>query len=76
MDKHAEKNWYKYYHYSVDCILKKHIGKLSNIKQKEIKIQIKSFEDKMAKAIEIENYEVAGVLKLKIQELQQQLNNN
>jgi len=33
--------------------------------------QIKSLEAKMTKAIKVENYEVAGVLKLKIQELRQ-----
>ena len=35
--------------------------------------QIKNLEDKMAKAVKVENYEVAGVLKLKIQELREQL---
>jgi len=40
-----------------------------------IRDQIKNLEDKMAKAVKVENYEVAGVLKLKIQELREQLQN-
>lgn len=40
-----------------------------------LKDKIKSLEAKMQKAIEIENYEIAGVLKNKIKELQQQMIN-
>lgn len=76
---------YDYYQSSVDHILKKcqngatkHVGKVpKRIIEKEITIsiqdQIKSLENKMAKAVKLENYEVAGVLKKKIQELQQNL---
>lgn len=64
----------------------KHIGKIpKNFPQEQekrrlekevtqdINDQIKSLENKMAKAIKVENYEVAGVLKLKIQKLRQQI---
>lgn len=40
-----------------------------------IKDQIANLKNKMKNAIDVENYEVAGVLKIKIDELQQQLPN-
>ena len=76
---------YDYYQSSVEHILKKcqngatkHVGKVpKRVVEEEITIsiqdKIKSLENKMARAIKIENYEVAGVLKTKIKELQQQL---
>lgn len=39
----------------------------------DVNEQIKNLKSKMAKAVKVENYEVAGVLKLKIEELQQQI---
>lgn len=64
----------------------KHVGKVPNKFPEEqkkrrlqeeaaisVQDQIKNLEDKMAKAVKVENYEVAGVLKLKIQELREQL---
>jgi len=61
-----------------------HIGKkpsnyeqLIEAKQQKLNVeeQIQTLRLKMAKAIEIENYEVAGVLKKKIEELQTKVNN-
>lgn len=64
----------------------KHVGKIPSkfIEQQEkiqlekelsldIKDQIANLKNKMKNAIDVENYEIAGVLKIKIEELQQQL---
>lgn len=60
-----------------------HIGKRPSnyeklIEAKEQKLdveeQIRLLRLKMAKAVEVENYEVAGVLKKKIEELQTKIN--
>lgn len=83
---------YEYYQSSVEHLLKKcqegateHIGKVpkSFIKKQEnkeslleISDQIINLEHKMQKAIMLENYEIAGVLKQKIQELRQQIPKN
>jgi protein arginine kinase activator len=55
----------------------KHQGKIPKNKSlnSSIQEQIQALKIKMARAVEVENYEVAGVLKNKIIELQQQLNN-
>jgi protein-arginine kinase activator protein McsA len=64
---HSKKNFEK----CVDKYIEENFSSKKDFK--EIKDQIKILQDKMKKAIKVENYEVAGVLKLKIQELQQQL---
>lgn len=56
-----------------------HVGKRIKVQPKpdnpneDINERIKSYKLKMAKAVEVENYEAAGELKKKIAELQQQL---
>ena len=56
-----------------------HVGKRPKVQPKpedpneDINERIKSYKLKMAKAVEVENYEAAGELKKKIAELQQQL---
>lgn len=83
---------YTSHYLSIEHILKRchdgatqHVGKVpkrvSSQNPKEEKLAgirdyIKSLEQKMKNAVEVENYEVAGVLKTKIQELQQQLNDS
>lgn len=42
--------------------------------KEDIEDQIRLLQDKMKKAIEVENYEIAGVLKKKIEELKNKLN--
>lgn len=70
---HVLKNTVSQYHNAVQ-----HVGKIpkkQTIKSlnSSLEEQIQALKIKMARAIEIENYEVAGVIKAKIAELQQQI---